>query len=361
VADLATNVFLPHGVLMMDSLCPDEFIAGIPQPPGGPRLLWRTDASGRFGQLAAAVLIETVVEPELRASPAIGKSGRIRVAEVRVGARSDTVFDNLHFNGKTVAENRDDFLYIAVWADDWFKNDFHATVSALEKFQPDAIVFDDMKLFTAIVDPVEARHRAGSLPRWIGIGDLLSDAAKRDVARRPSLARRLYEFDVVRNANRERLHASIRNAFPNAPEDDYGETTYDAVYTIAYAAYAASPGRGPLTGATIASGIARLLPPGVPIDIGRAAKLQAFQALRGGGHIDLRGAATELDFDPRTGDSMVDLDALCVSLRGGTVTELPSGLRFDGPTSRFEGRWQCYDDSRPRVGALSPDDAKSSR
>jgi hypothetical protein len=341
IADLATNLFLPRGVLMFDAMCPDEFISSIPQPVGGPRLLWLTTASGRFGQLAASALVEGVVEPDLRASPAIGKNGHIRVAEVRVGARSDTIFDNLHFNGKTVADNRDDFLYLAVWADDWFKGDFKATIASLAKFRPDVVVFDDTKLLAAILDPVEAHHRPGAAPRWINIGDLLPEPVKHGLSGRPGLARRFYELEVVRNANRERLHASMRNAYPAATGEDYGETTYDAVYTIAYAAYAASPGRAPLTGSTIASGIARLLPPGTPTDVGRAAKLRAFEVLRSGGSIDLRGAATELDFDPKTGNSMVDLDVLCVTPKGDTVSELPSGLRFYGRTSRLEGEPQC--------------------
>jgi len=341
VADLSTTLFLPHGVLVFDAMCPDEFIASMPQPPGGPRLLWRTMASGRFGQLLAAALVESVVEPQLRAAPSIGKSGRIRVAEVRVGARSDTIFDNMHFNGKTVAENRDDFLYVAVWAKDWFKGDFSATIAALEKFQPDVVIFDDTKLFEAILDPVESHHRSGALPRWIGIGSLMTEPIKHALSRRPGLTARIYEQDVVRNANRERLRNSIRNHFPDAPDDEYGEATYDAVYAIAYAAYAASPGRAPLTGATIASGIARLLPPGVPTDVGRAAKYQAFETLRSGASIDLRGAATELDFDPKTGDSRVDLDVLCVAPKGDSVTELPSGLRFNGRTSRLEGKLEC--------------------
>jgi serine/threonine protein kinase len=341
VAELATTLFLPRGVLVMDALCPDEFIASIPQPPSGPRLLWRTMASGRFGQLLAAALVENVVEPQLRAAPAIGKSGRIRVAEVRVGTRSDTIFDNMRFNGKTVAENRDDFLYVSVWAKDWFNGDFSTTIAALEKFQPDVVIFDDTKLFEAIVDPVEAHHRPGALPRWIGIGSLMTDSIKHALSRRAGLTRRIYEQDVVRNANRERLRKSIRNYFPDAPDDEFGEPTYDAVYAIAYAAYAASPGRGPLTGATIAGGLARLLPPGVAIDVGRAAKFQAFEVLRSSASIDLRGAATELDFDPKTGDSMVDLDVLCVAPRGDSVTELPSGLRFNGRTSRLEGKLEC--------------------
>jgi hypothetical protein len=263
------------------------------------------------------------------------------VAEVRVGARSDTIFDNLRFNGKTVADNRDDFLYLAIWADDWFKGDFKATIASLVKFRPDVVIFDDVKLLAAILDPVEAHHRAGSAPRWINIGDLLPAPIKHDLSGRPGLARRLYELEVVRNANRERQHSAMRNTFPEASTADYGETTYDAVYTIAYAAYAASPGRDRLTGATIASGIARLLAPGTPIDVGRAAKLAAFDVLRSGVSIDLRGAATELDFDPKTGNSMVDLDVLCVTPKNDTVSELPSGLRFFGRTSRLDGELQC--------------------
>jgi hypothetical protein len=38
---------------------------------------------------------------------------------------------------------------------------------------------------------------------------------------------------------------------------------------------------------------------------------------------------------------MVDLDVLCVTPHGKTISELPSGLRFDGRASRLEGRYQC--------------------
>ena len=135
---------------------------------------------------------------------------------------------------------------------------------------------------------------------------------------------------------------------------------YDAIYAIVYAAYAGSHDAAGIFGRAIASGMSRIVPPGDAIDVGPLAIFQAFEALRAGRSIDLRGAATELDFNPKTGDAAFDLDILCVTPRKGTVEEVPRKPHPDlarTTTSRHDDRQSSAEDGlvthapRPIVAA----------
>jgi len=118
-------------------------------------------------------------------------------------------------------------------------------------------------------------------------------------------------------------------------------SVYDAFYVLAYAIYAA--GDRPVRGSDIARSIARLLPPGQPIDVGPTGILDAFTALGEGRNIDLDGAATRLDFDMATGNTASDFAVLCVTTdeRGVADDDIESGLVWRATTRRLEGRMSC--------------------
>jgi branched-chain amino acid transport system substrate-binding protein len=118
-------------------------------------------------------------------------------------------------------------------------------------------------------------------------------------------------------------------------------SSYDALYVVAYAAYAAA-GALP-SGDVLARAVDRLQPPGAPIDVGPTGIFEAYGALARGEHIDLNGATGSLDFDPQTGDAPVDLAALCaaVDAHGAASESIESGVVFEAKASRLAGEPRC--------------------
>jgi branched-chain amino acid transport system substrate-binding protein len=124
-----------------------------------------------------------------------------------------------------------------------------------------------------------------------------------------------------------------RSVSPNA--------SYDAFYVLAYAAYAGS--EASVTGPTLARGVARLVPPGVPIEVGPTQALEAIATLQRGGNIDLEGATGKLDFDLARGEAPVDFAVLCMAPpekdRGAENVE--SGATYDATTKDLRGALAC--------------------
>jgi branched-chain amino acid transport system substrate-binding protein len=118
-------------------------------------------------------------------------------------------------------------------------------------------------------------------------------------------------------------------------------SSYDAFYVLAYATLAL--GREPVTGTSLARAIARLLPPGRPIDVGPSGIFDGLNTLTAGGNVDLNGATGRLDFDTETGEAPVDLAVLCVrpAARGDAVDSVESGLIYDATTRALRGSMHC--------------------
>jgi branched-chain amino acid transport system substrate-binding protein len=121
-------------------------------------------------------------------------------------------------------------------------------------------------------------------------------------------------------------------------------SSYDAFYLLAYASYALAPDEPP-TGANLARAIARLVPPGTPVDVGPSHIFEGFSALRAGKHVDLNGATGKLDFDLSTGDAPVDHAILCpnVDERGRAFDSIESGLVYEAATKKLVGALRCPD------------------
>jgi ABC-type branched-subunit amino acid transport system substrate-binding protein len=101
-------------------------------------------------------------------------------------------------------------------------------------------------------------------------------------------------------------------------------TTYDAFYTLIYAAIAA--GNKQLTGANIAAGIANLVPApsAIPINVGPGNITQALNALVNGGHVDLTGTSGPLDFNLQTGDVAQENQVWCIGAAAANQPAFPT-------------------------------------
>jgi branched-chain amino acid transport system substrate-binding protein len=116
-------------------------------------------------------------------------------------------------------------------------------------------------------------------------------------------------------------------------------SSYDAFYLLAYAAFAA--GHEPLTGPALVRAVGKLVPPGIPMDVGAAHILDVFRLLREGRGVDLMGAATSLDIDPRTGDTKSDAILHCMHDVRGTLEEQELPVVYRAQTGKWSGELAC--------------------
>jgi ABC-type branched-subunit amino acid transport system substrate-binding protein len=348
VVRLAPEVFLPRGTLVLSAINASPMITSIPTPAGSPRLVWRTMFTTKQFARPVAAFVSQVLEPMLRDA---GRAGPLRVAFVRVKSMSelalaDALLDTLTFNGKSAVANGASFREVVV-DDPYAKGappQFDDAVASLVAFAPDVVVFESGDaLLHSVLLPLEARWPAAT-PRPV-------------YACANPLPRDLYAF-VGKSAERRRRFFGLTNVSTTSANvhlvTHYNETyadkvtrtlvpnsSYDAFYVLAYAAL--SLGAKPVTGASIATAIGRLSPPGKSIDVGPLAILEGYGALARGENIDLDGAIGRLDFDPETGEAPIDMAVLCVGVDGaGAATEaIESGIVYDARTQRLEGKLDC--------------------
>ncbi|MFT3768180.1 MAG: protein kinase [Minicystis sp.] len=312
---------------------------GSPRPP-----TWR---SWPF-----SAVLERVIEPELRAAPGLLAPGEpIRVAQLRqnsVAGQSsvDSRIRELHFNGKSVADNGDSYRQI-VRGDYIVGGDFteanEATARAVAAYRPHVVI--DMppspRLLAAVERawPVAAPFRPRYLTEgtWNDLGEGLVDWKQH------GLHRRIFAVDFPSSRPPLVRYALRYNEFfsPKTTPATSLSTPYDGFYLIAYAA--AALGDQPIIGRSLARAIPRLLPPGDPIEIGPGAIYPAFLALSSGKNIDLEGTASSLDLDLATGDTAVDFALYCLSpaTEREPARQHESGLIFDLRARKLVGERRC--------------------
>ncbi|MFI5300562.1 MAG: hypothetical protein ACHREM_20955 [Polyangiales bacterium] len=216
-------------------------------------------------------------------------------------------------------------------------------VDSLLAFDPQVILFAYTAFTPKVLLPLEARWTGGPRPFYLtasGIFPSIAQFAGRD----PSRRRR---FFAVTNLSTTMANAQLvlryNVAFPHEPivRSEAPQPSYDAFYLLAYAVYAL--GDGVVSGPALSRAIGRLLPPGRKFDVGPAQIFDAFQTLRTSGQIDLNGAIGSLDFDPATGDALIDYSIVCLGLddNGAASASIDSGLVYDARTKKLLGAMSC--------------------
>jgi ABC-type branched-subunit amino acid transport system substrate-binding protein/tRNA A-37 threonylcarbamoyl transferase component Bud32 len=344
VTDLAASLFIPQGVLALAALNVSPLVTRVPHPDGSPRLVWRTTVSSAEWATPLARLVSDVFEPELRGSGVLGPADRMSVAVVRISNSStlgaaDALFSTLHFNGRSALANGDDFRQF-----EWD----HAVVDELVRYRPHVVIAFEPQTIEGTLQPLEAAWPPGSRyrPRYAAFGTVGLEAVYDVIGASADLRHRFLAVELpattlanVEFANRYNL------AFkpPVTPGTAPG-VAYDALYVLAYAAYAAEAiDHARIDGSSLARAMAHLVPPGVAVDVRPARIGDALDALRAGRNVDLQGAATTLDFDLATGDVHSDFAVYCIesgnSRRPADVVE--SGMVYRTATGRLEGKLAC--------------------
>jgi branched-chain amino acid transport system substrate-binding protein len=350
VIDLATSVFIPSGVLAMATVNRSSLLATIPHAPGQPRLVWRTAINSDQSAEPTSHVVSDILEPELRALPGVlAPNEPIRVAflhpRTTAGlSAADALFTKLTFNGKSALDNGASYrAFPHADASDLDAIDADTSlVPEIVKFRPHVVIHMG---FAGITKHVLARIEDGwpttekFRPRFLSNGYLLGDDLFKHIGSDAERRRRFLGVNpTTSTVVNGKMTARYNDLFtPKVSVASGPAAVYDAFYVLAYAAYAG--GDGPVTGASLARGIARLVPPGKPIDVGPTMIFQAFSTLRDGSNIDLNGAGSGLDFDLSTGDAPADFAVVCVKpdASGNAAEPVESGVVFVARTKKLEG------------------------
>jgi hypothetical protein len=339
VVDLAAAYFEPRHVVAFATNTAG-MLSAIRPPPGEPRMVWRTTFSNAAATEVSAAIVRDVLEAQLRKEGVLKPDEPMRVAFVNVDnatgiGNTDAVLGALRFNGKSAAENGENFLQVLIHDDDHGdpREENERVVRALLAMRPHVIIDAiDGDYVTAL----ERAWGSGPRPRYTPAPD--ADALMHD----PAFTRRIVDVDSLSDTPASaKFEVHYQTVFDpkTMPTKQMSSGPYDAFYALAYAIVAL--GERPITGPAIALALPRIVGPGPRIDVGPGGILAATRALGRGESIDLVGAITSLDFDPVTGDPTFDFSITCLRPGRTGPQSSPSGLVWDGRGHKVTGASRC--------------------
>jgi ABC-type branched-subunit amino acid transport system substrate-binding protein len=350
--DLATSLFIPKRVLAIASLNANPLVTTVPHPPGTPRLMWRTTYNTKDAAAALSAFVEGEIEPQLRAPGAGLGTGPLRVALLRPrsaagAALSDATFKTLRFNGKAALDNGYDFREMTLDAEAPRESpEYQQIAKDLVAFTPHVVIYAaNAAIVESLFAPLEEKwpRKAPYRPRYASFA-LITKEVLDFVG--TSVDRRRRFFGVTpasTTASNARLVMHYNEVFPEKITRTINpNSSYDAFYLLAYASYAV-PTEERVTGVALSRALAKLVPPGQPIDVGLAGIFDAYTALSQNKTIDLTGATGKLDLDPATGEAPLDHAILCVGAdeSGKAFDGIESGLSYSTRTKKLTGAMRC--------------------
>ncbi|MEZ4221744.1 MAG: serine/threonine-protein kinase [Polyangiaceae bacterium] len=352
VVELSTSLFLQSDVLVVPSMNGSSLISSIPHPQGSPHLVWRTTGSTTGSARGLAHIVSDYLEADIRKATRVRSSVPLRLGLVARHsssslARSAELQKALRFNGKSVTENGERFREFRLLGDNAGKllRD-ELTVSDVIDFQPHILVFGDVDdtMVQKVLEPLESRWPAElkPRPRYLMSSSLEEGALTKALLKHPDLAQRVLGLSSlsVRPANLTFISSYNATYGTRYLPTEAPSAPYDAAYFVAYALAVA---KQPPGGSSLARAVPKLLPPGERVQVGPMAFLKAVRLLSEGKPIDLDGAFSGLDFDPKTGDTQVDYSVVCAGVRNGKLYPHASGLVYESAKDALTGKFDCSD------------------
>jgi hypothetical protein len=347
VVDLATQVFLPRRIMVVATENQSSIITSIPHPPGQGRLVFRTTLSSASYMAPVPLIVSDVIEPKLHQAGIVGAQSPMRVALLRPNDTgglnaADDIFASLRFNGQTAVENRDKYRQF-VFDDLAHVKDI---VEELVDFRPHVIIcVGQGELAQPVLEPLEKSWKTSLRyrPYYVTAGSLDGDDLFHMIGTDAGLRHRFFGVappsSTFANARLTMRYNEVFHDHLTAAASP--AASYDGFYLLAYATFASgleSPG-----GPDLAAAVGQLIPPGSPIDLGPTRILEGLEALRTNKRFDLGGIMTRLDFDMKTGESVGDLEVMCVGVDdSGRASEgVDSSLRYDSVTRKLVGALRC--------------------
>lgn len=320
VLSVSSEVTVPNGVLEIAPVASTILLARIP----GKEFLFRTSATDEVQAVITREIVTTYAEPWARSRYEAAPDDPVRLtvmhrSDALGNGLAELLYPQVVFNGKTIAENGENYLEIDYGAD---PTDVVAQADAVAKavaFKPHIVII------------VGTPEGAGVMAQLEG--------AWQEPAYRPQYVMPLptvgADYNQIVGDNEDfRKRILVLNNFPDADDPLYqrflirynalfGEdmttsvvnnpiavNAYDDAYLLLFAA--ASLEDQPLTGANLSQALYRLGPPGMPVDILRPNLIQDTLALlRNGENADYQGVSGPVDFAPN-GDAPQKLQVLCL-------------------------------------------------
>ncbi|HEY2510789.1 MAG TPA: protein kinase, partial [Polyangiaceae bacterium] len=299
--DLATSLFIPNGIVSISATSTDPLVTGVPEPPGTPRLVWRTTYTSPDAAAALGALVTHTLEPAVRADyGGIGALGKMRLAVLRPRNTAGVAFskalaDSLVFNGTPAPANGADYRELTY--DSLEDEDALGRMGAeLGAFAPHIVIYVGAgalvdRALLPLEHPPAGRRRLGA--RYVSAAHFEPAMLRLAGTAREERNRVFGVAPVSSRPANARFVAHYRETFADAvTPTDAPNTVYDAFYLLAFAAYASD---GPPAGASLARAFSRLEPPGVRVEVDVTDIFSGFRALRAGQNIDLSGATGDLD------------------------------------------------------------------
>jgi len=346
------QVTIPAGVFLMSPTATSVVITNL-QDNG---LVWRTSPSDVI-QASALISLMPQIEAATRDRMSITAGNPLRVLVLHKGdsygkGLGEALQAGLAFNGKTAQQNLTDGTLKAIdYGDpnDPSSIDYNATraqvTGTFGSNQQPHVIFNigTAENVDNILVPLEAAAWPGGLkPTWLFADAGLIPEVPAAVMGNTDLRRRLLGTVPGSDNAIYRLFKSRYESFikDGTGAESFGTgTSYDALYLIAYAIAATSD--KPLTGANIAEGMKRLVPPGPESKPGSTNINAALATLISGGNLDFNGASGPLDFDLATGEAPSDIQIWCLPTAGAPTAPatagIPSGIFYDALTKTIAG------------------------
>lgn len=343
---VATEATIPAGVLLMSPSATSTALTGLADDG----LVWRTAPSDAI-QAAALARLVPVIEQQVRTDLKLAGADKLKVAIVHKGdaygvGLASSLEQILYFNGALAIDNGSYYERIDYGDPDPGTTDYAGAVERVLAMGPHIVIeLGTNEGVTEILGPVEGQWpQIGYFPRY-----LLSDGGEIEelwswVGTDDDLRRRV--LGTVPGSSSPQ-YAAFRQQYlskfgPSPSPDVFGTAgSYDALYLLAYAAVAA--GDQPLTGASLAEGLKRLIPPGPLLDVGGGQMNQAFSLLQNGDSADFNGASGPLDFDVDSGEAPSDIQVWCIpaDATGKAGAARSSGMYYDATNGKLKGTIGC--------------------
>ena len=322
------KVAIPDGVLLMSPSATTPDLTTL-QDNG---LVWRTSSSfAPESKAYANLLTQMESNADMRTALGMASSAPLKVAVLAKGdsygkGLADLLSTTLRYNGTDVAGNGAAY-FMRFDLPDLSANpsaDTSAVLNGIASFLPNIIlVLGTAEVITKGVAPIEEQWPTGAgaperpyyvISEGAKLIQLVTTVGQSDTSHPDrKLKDRVRVFgprynDALYSYLQDRFRAAYNEAMP----DIYGVTgSYDAFYLIAYAMLA-SQSQVPLTGISVAAGLARTAPPGAVISAGPTDISKAVAELTAGRNFDYDGVTGPLNFDIATGESLGDYNLYCV-------------------------------------------------
>lgn len=330
-----------QGAFFMSPLEADSTLTSI-EDQG---LLWHTLASGPDLAVAFPPLLAQT-EQFLTDVP----SGELKVAlvEARTPFLSDmanSVFGSLRWNGKSAVQNEKDGNFLRIQTDSSIEEGNPNTDEALLqllKFAPDVIVAISSSEFVELMASYEVQRPGSARPPFYLFSPyLFGISAVSETVDAYGLSEHVLGVNFAA-AEDSTLYDAYLSRLKRANSDvdfdlEGSENYYDATYFMLYAIAAAST--APLTGASIAQGMQRLIDGPVSYNVGPEdiGKLVAYLRKDPEAKVSLQGTMGPPDFDLETGARHGKPSVYCIRTSGF----VQNAMTYDEETGLLKGSPPC--------------------